>query len=153
MANFLWALVCERVIIEEQHKTVSFISIVENLNLPLPPANILAQTPPPFIPFRFFIVTHWSRSKQDIGERVPGRVLLIGPNGKEFGKMEFVIDLTGAPRSRVIGQTIGIPLMGAGVYTCVVQSQTRTKWRKVGQVEFTISFIGGASGPQAELSH
>lgn len=140
MAILQWTIICERAIIEEQTKTVSLMSMVENITLPLPPADFAKQVPPPLVPFRFYVVLQFARSKPGIGERAPGRVLMIAPNEKQFGESEFVVDLTATPRARVILQTIGFPLMGAGLYRSLVQMKVRTQWRKAGQAEFGVVF-------------
>lgn len=140
MASLQWAILCERAIVEDKANTVSLISVLENVTLPKPPAGAIPADQRPFVPLRFYVVQQWARSKSTIGERVPGRVLLIGPNREQFGAAEFVVDLTAAPRARIISQAIGFPLFGSGTYACVVQAQVRTTWRKVGRVEFGVVF-------------
>lgn len=150
MAVLQWVIICERAIVEEQARTVSLMSIVETITLPPPPPEMLTQEARPLVPFRFYVVHQWSRSNPKIGERAAGRVLLVGPNGEEFGTSEFVVDLTASERARVIGQTIGFPLFGAGVYKCLVQSKVRTRWRKLGQTEFGVTFVDGSANPQRQ---
>lgn len=140
MASLHWAIVCERAIVEDKANTVSLISVLENVTLPQPPTGAIPAGQRPFVPLRFYVVQQWARSKSTIGERVAGRILLIGPTGEQFGASEFVVDLTAAPRARVISQAIGFPLLGSGTYACVVQAQVGTKWRKVGRVEFGVAF-------------
>jgi hypothetical protein len=154
MAVLQWVIVCERAITEDQAKTVSLISILENITLPPPPPELLQQGQQAVVPLRFYVVQLWSRSNVKMGERVPGRVLLSGPNGQQFGASEFVVDLTGSPRARIISQTIGFPLLGPGTYKCIVQSQMKTKWRKVGETEFGVIFTDNASPrPKALRRH
>lgn len=154
MAVFQWVILCERVIIEESAKTVSLISMIENINLPSPPPELFKDGKRPLVPFRFYVVHQWARSKPKIGERIPGRVLLVSPSGEEFGTSEFVVDLIATPQARVIGQTIGFPLYGQGVYSCVVQAKVRTKWRKVGGTQFSVAFTDGSTvGSKRSVRH
>jgi hypothetical protein len=152
MAVLQWAIVCERAIVEEQTNIVSLVSIVETINLPPPPPDFAKNGSVPLVPFRFFVVHQWARSNPRLGERIPGRLVLLGPNKQQFGVSEFVVDLTATPRARIIGQTIGFPLYGAGVYRCVVEAKVRTKWRKVGQAEFGVAF-GAVSAPPRSRRH
>ena len=126
--------------IEEQSKTLSMISMLENLQLPGPPPGLAKRAQPLLIPQRFYVVQQWVRSKPKLGERAPGRVRMIGPRA-EFGTQEFVVDLTGTQRARIIGQAIGFPLQGPGVYRCVVETKHRTKWKRVGATEFTVTYL------------
>jgi len=145
MAEFQWVIICERVLTEQPGKTLSFISILERVSVPAPPPELLERPNPPLVPFRYCTVSQWVRSKPTVGERVPGRLLLYGPNGKEFGKTEFVVDLTETPRARIIAQASGFPLLGAGTYPCVVQTKARTTWRTVGQADFEVVYTDPAA--------
>jgi hypothetical protein len=141
MAECEWVILCERVVIEDQAKTVSLISIVENLNVPPPPRQLLKGGPgAALLPFRFYVVQQWARSNPKIGERVATRLLLIGPDGKQFALQEAVLDLTGAVRGRVISQVLGIPVSREGTYKCIVEAKVRTKWRKARLYEFALVF-------------
>jgi hypothetical protein len=141
MAVFQWVILCERAIIEEGAKAVSLISILESIQLPAPPAHLpKAGRGGPIVPLRFFVVQQWSRSKPRMGERVGGRIRLIGPKN-EFGAQEFVVDLTGSQRARVITQAIGFPLQGPGLYRCIVEAKLKTKWTKVGGTEFSLAYM------------
>jgi hypothetical protein len=142
MAVLQWVIVCERVIIEEQVKAISIISILENIQLPAPPPMLASES---LVPLRFYVVQQWRRSKPKIGERTPGRLRLTGPKG-QYGEQEFVVDLTGTQQARVIGQAIGFPLQGPGVYQCVVETKARTKWTKVGGTHFTVTYMQQGRG-------
>lgn len=52
MAKCEWVIICERAIIEETAKTVSLMSIIENLALSAPPPGFLkqGQQPGPLVP-------------------------------------------------------------------------------------------------------
>jgi hypothetical protein len=145
MAVFQWVILCERAVIEDGTKTISLVSILENIQLPTPPQELTKPGQAvPLVPLRFFVVQQWSRSKPRVGERVPGRVRLIGPK-KEFSAQEFVVDLTGSERARVISQTIGFPLQGPGLYKCVIEAKLKMKWKAVGGTEFSVVYVN--AGP------
>src|SRR6185437_1534925 len=128
---------------EDTAKTISIVSILENISLPAPNEEFLKQNQEgaagPLVPLRFFVVHQWARSKTKVGERLASRVRLVGPKG-QFALQEYVIDLTASPRARVIGQVIGFPLQGPGVYKCIIEARTKAKWKKFGDTEFTVSY-------------
>jgi hypothetical protein len=145
MAVFQWVILCERAVIEEGAKTISLVSILENVQLPTPPRELTKPGQAvPLVPLRFFVVQQWSRSKPRVGERVPGRVRLVGPK-KEFSAQEFVVDLTGSERARVISQTIGFPLQGPGLYRCIIEAKLKMKWKTVGGTEFSVAYVDGGA--------
>jgi hypothetical protein len=152
MAILQWVILCERAIIEETTRAVSMMSLVEDVTFP-PPPDFAKQEKPLFIPYRFYVVQQWTRSKPKIGERVSGQVTMYGPKAQKFGESKFLVDLTGTPRARIILQTFGFPLHGDGVYTCVVQALVRTKWRKVGQAEFRVVFADNVGNRRIQRSH
>jgi hypothetical protein len=153
MARLHWVIVCERAILEEQARTVSLMSVVENIQIPRPPKSAGPDGSPIFIPFRFYVVNQWGRANPKIGERLSSRIRLLAPSGKQYGSSEFLVDLVAAPKARVICQAIGFPLEGAGTYRCVVEAKVRTKWRKAGDTEFSVTFLDGAKAPRGSKPH
>lgn len=153
MAVLQWAIVCERTVIEQQTGVVSLVAILETVTLPPPPPGFLEKQQPPLVPYRFYLVHQWKRSNPDIGERVPGRVLLLAPNGQQYSSSEFLVDLTATPRARIIGQTIGFPLYGEGSYRCVIETKVRTKWRKAGETEFGVAFAQSGTPRRSSRRH
>ena len=147
MASFQWVILCERAVVEEGAKTVSLISILENIQLPVPPHTVQKASPPVLVPLRFFVVHQWSRSNLKSGERQAGRLRFLGPRG-EFATQSFVVDLTDSQRTRLIGQTIGFPLQGPGLYQCVVEAKGKSRWRKVGSTEFNVVYL-----PESKTRH
>lgn len=144
MARCQWVILCERAFVEEQSKTVSIVGILETINVMRVPAtanpNVRVHT---VLPLRFFVVQQWERTNPKIGERVATRTRLIGPDGKQFGDQETVIDLTASIRTRVIGQAFGIPSHKEGLIKCVIEARVRNKWQKAGESEFGIIFQTG----------
>jgi hypothetical protein len=148
MASFQWVILCERAVIEEGAKTVSLISILENIQLPAPPPAIQKSNPPyALVPLRFFVVHQWARSNPKSGERQAGRLKFLGPHG-QFAVQDFVVDLTGSQRARIIGQTIGFPLQGTGLYQVVVEAKTKSRWRRVGSTDFNVAYL-----PESKVAH
>jgi hypothetical protein len=133
-------ILCERAIIEEQSKALSLVCLVENITLPAPPPELKVDGKQIAVPFRFYVVQQWSRTKLAVKEAAEGRVLFKGPNGKQFGSVGFVIELRKTPRARVISQSFGFPLVGAGAYKCIVQLKGSKNWRTLQEAEFNVIF-------------
>lgn len=140
MARLEWVILTERTIIEEHTHNVSLQSIVETITLPPPPEQLTKASQTIGVPFRFYVNQQWTRSKPNIEERVFGRVLLLGPNGKPYGQSNFEVDLVRTGRSHVIGQVMAFPLLGEGSYPVRVQVRHGTRWRTVGETQFAVVF-------------
>jgi hypothetical protein len=142
MARVDWVILCERAVIESPPgNTVSLVGLLETVSMPAPPAEITEKGQLVGVPFRFYVVQQWVRAQPKISERVPARVVLKGPNKKQFGIAEFSVDLTAVPKARVVSQLGGFPLAGAGIYKCLVQAKRGKDWRTLGETEFTVAFL------------
>src|ERR1700723_95675 len=142
MARLDWVILCERAVIEAcPGSTISLVGLLESVAMPAPPPEIAQQGQLVGVPFRFYVVQQWVRAQAKISERVPARVVLKGPNKKQFGIAEFSVDLTAGPKARVVSQLGGFPLAGAGIYKCLVQAKRGKDWRTLGETEFTVVFL------------
>ena len=143
MAKVDWVILCERAVIEAPPGgTISLAAILESVTMPAPPPEITEKKGQLFgVPFRFYVVQQWLRAQPKISERVPARLMLKAPNGKEFGIAEFSVDLTAAPKARVISQVGGFPLAGEGTYRCLVQAKRGKGWRTLRETEFNVVFL------------
>jgi hypothetical protein len=119
------------------------VGLLENVTIPAPPPEITQRGQLIGIPFRFYVVQQWVRAQPKISERVPARLMLKGPNGKGFGLAEFSVDLTAAPKARVISLVGGFPLAGVGIYKCLVQAKRGKGWRTLRETEFNLVFLVG----------
>lgn len=141
MAKVDWVILCERAIIEAQANTISLVALVENLNMPAPPPEMSQPGKSVVVPFRFYIVQQWLRARPNIAERVPARLALKGPDNKQMPIMEFSVDLTAAPRARVITQAPGLTLAGEGIYKFLVQAKQGSSWRTLREAELNVVFL------------
>jgi hypothetical protein len=144
MAAVEWMILCERAIIEAQAGTVSMMALVENVTLQAPPKELTSDGQTLLVPFRFYAVQQWLRSRPKKAEKPLARMLLVGPNNKELGHSDFTVDLSSTPKARVIIQSGGFPLMGEGPYKCVVQAKIGKTWRTLASTEFSVVFLQGA---------
>ena len=142
MAKVDWVILCERAVIEAPPgSTISLVGLLETVTIPAPPAEIAQKGQLLGVPFRFYVVQQWVRAQPKISERVPARILLKGPNKKQFPIAEFSVDLTAAPKARVISLLGGFPFAGAGTYKCLVQAKRGKGWHTLGETEFNVAFL------------
>jgi hypothetical protein len=135
MAKVDWAILCERAIAEAQANTVSLVCILENITLAgVPPADLKNVG----VPFRFYVVQQWVRTKSQISEMVEGRVVLKSPDGKQLGHMDYQVDLRKTPAARVISQIPAFPYAGVGVYKVQVQIKQGSTWRTLRETQFNL---------------
>jgi hypothetical protein len=155
VAKVDWVILCERAVIEAPPGgTISLAAILESVTMPAPPPEITQKGQLIGIPFRFYVVQQWVRAQPKISERAPARLLLKLPNGKEFGLAEFTVDLTAAPKARVISQVSGFPLAGEGTYRCLVQVKRGKGWRTLRETEFNVVFLAvPTKGQKAPTRH
>lgn len=147
MAKVDWVLLCERAIIEARSNTISLVALMENLNIPAPPPEISKPGRLVGVPFRFYVVQQWLRSRATISERVPARLALKGPDNKQISITEFNVDLTAAPKARVITQASGFTLAGEGIYRFLVQARQGSSWRTLREAELNVVFLPGSRKP------
>lgn len=133
MARLKLFAVCERALVEEGTRTLSLLSLVEQVRFPqLPPAPP-NHGEPVYVPYRFAVVHVWEREDPNKPETFDTRVRLIGTNGKEFGHSEQRVDMTSFRVSRVILQAPMFPWTGPGDMYVEIQLRSGKRWRTVGK--------------------
>jgi hypothetical protein len=142
VAKLDWVILCERAVVEAAPvNTVSLVALIENISILTPPKEITKTGQIIGVPFRFYAVQQWSRGKAKKGERTSGRLVFKGPNGKEFGNTLFNVDLMAVPRTRLVTQAMGFPLVGAGAYKCIVEVKRGKGWRALQETEFNVILL------------
>jgi len=135
MAKVDWVILCERAVAEAQTNTVSLVCILESITLAgAPPADVKGVG----VPFRFFVVQQWLRTKVQISEMVEARLALKSPDGKMLGHIDYIVDLRKTPAARVISQIPAFSFAGAGVYKVHIQAKYGSTWRALRETQFTL---------------
>jgi len=122
MAKLLWALACQRVIVDQQTNTASYIDVIEEMNTPEFPVD----APP------FFLGTLWER--EDDGESLEMRIRVKVPGG------ETVASFTPDPapmellRYRFNILIEGLKVQQEGQCLLVVDQRKGDRWRRAGVV-------------------
>lgn len=111
----IWSVLCESTVTDRDTNQVSLFNVVDNLAIPVPPANEL-DDPNGLVPTGSSLVTLWARSNPEIPEVVTGRVVFLGPDNEALFTFEHPVELTEAPTGRGIFVMPGLPLGLQGIY-------------------------------------
>jgi len=102
---------CEKAIIEQGSNTFSLISILQDLNVPIPAGQTVPKDAFGFQ--RWYIVALWHRESGDEGKRFQQRVTVTDPNGQV--PLESVAEFEMAKRfHRAIIKVDGFPVSVPG---------------------------------------
>jgi hypothetical protein len=108
---------------------------LENITLAgAPPADLKGVG----VPFRFYVVQQWVRTKAQISEMFEGRMALKSPDGKLLGHMDYAVDLRKTLAARVISQIPAFAYAGAGIYKVQIQIKRGSTWRTLRETQFTL---------------
>jgi hypothetical protein len=94
---------------------------------------------PENIQLDFALVSLWTRSQRDQPETATMRFVFRGPDGKDIGKQEYLLNLSDHVRHRVLSRLNGLAFKGFGRYEFVVQMLSDTgRWQKVAVVPLEV---------------
>jgi len=127
MATLVWAIVCQRIITDQQTNTVSYIDAIEGLQL-----RKLPGTSPPFS-----LGTLWERGDDD--EELQIRFRVVRPGGEKGG--EFVSNPTRLtrPHHRMNAVIGGLKADKPGRYEIRIDQRRGERWRKVASLPIDVS--------------
>ncbi len=132
-----WTVLCRRTLIDDQTQSLSMIDTVELIEFE---TNEEVSA----LPIDLMLVSLWWRTEADQPENGKGRTQIIySANDQSLINMEYDIDLTKAPRHRLLGKLQGIPFVGSGIYQIVVQvfDESVDAWQNVATVPLQIQRI------------
>jgi hypothetical protein len=151
MLKLKWAVTCQRALID-QKGALSLVQVIEGLGIPPPPTDVSVPEGA-LIPFPIAIVTYWSRPDRTKPDRGDVRIRSLAPDGKEFNRIEFAVDLEKFTESRSITELPGIQYHGPGTYVSVVEVKDAERWRRVGTTEFNLVHPRVAATPSSAAPH
>lgn len=130
MAKLLWALTCQRVIVDKSTNTVSYVDGVESLGF---------EEFPTLLPI-FWVATVWIRERE--GDDLLVRVRVINPSGKELMRYESESPMKLlASRHRLNIQVGAKEIEKPGVYTVVLQQKRGKNWRTEGTIPLVMVHV------------
>ena len=123
----IWALLCEKAIIDRETNNASFINVVEEITVPASPP----QVPPdseiePILVLDLHMAILWARSNPYIPESGEARVTLIAPDETVRISAQLAVDLTQSQRLRGIGHLMEspFPILQEGQYVFRIEAKT-----------------------------
>ncbi len=126
MAKIVWAIVCRRVITDQQSNTVTYVDAVEQINF-----STLPSASPPVT-----VGTLWQRQEGD--ETLELRLRLLGPDKKLIASDQLQVITLEKPRHRVNVVVDGFEFREEGEHTIVIDQKLKGKWKRVALLPLAI---------------
>jgi hypothetical protein len=112
MPKLLYFVACERILLGDEEKTTSLISLLEQIKVPKPPENVGdAQAG-----LQWRIVSAWHNLPEDEGKRYEQRTWVVSPNGAELMQASIEFAMTNTINHRNTVKVFGFPLVPEGEY-------------------------------------
>ena len=123
----IWALLCEKAIIDRETNNASFINVVEEIIVPAsPPQMTPGSEIEPIVVLDLHMAILWARSNPVVRESGEARVRLIAPDETASIFAELIVDLTESQRLRGIGHLVEspFPVLQEGQFLFKVEAKT-----------------------------
>jgi hypothetical protein len=137
----IWTVLCSKVSIDRETNNASLFDIIEQMQLQVP---VGTQKPITF-GFSGDIVTLWGRDNFATPITGESRIRILGPSGIELGSFVSTVDLTAAPRNRVVGHLNGLRLEDTGwheIESSFRQSATDA-WTIIHKLPIQVTIVEG----------
>lgn len=142
----LWTVVCFRAVLDKYTNRLSLHEVLDELTIVAGqrvPESLEAKAA---LPLHLEVATQWERSDIDVPEEGECRIELVTATGERGGAGSLRVDLTTAPRSRVILRFDQLPLAGLGRYQFVVwKRQDGQDWEDVDQIPLYVKLEEAAA--------
>jgi hypothetical protein len=137
MPKFLWALCCDKVIIDQESNNLSLIGVIEQFNLPEIPL---------VIPQLFQVVIMWEKDTSYNGKEEPFSFkIVITPKGRKPLEDEGKIYEYKIPKDKKRFRNLcglrGIPIEKEGTLFIRIFLKIKTKWDEVYKIPLEIKKI------------
>ena len=121
----IWAILCDKAIINQQSNNVSLIEILDEITLVAPaPEPVTETSEEPNIFIDASLVASWARSDFNMPEKAQTRTRIVTSGGEGLLSNELEIDLTDDMRIRTIGLIGRIPFLTQdGEYTIKIEAK------------------------------
>lgn len=144
MAEVVWSVLCAKGVLDKFTGTVSLHDVLEGIEIETLPPTPKKNEKPILLEIKCCLVTLWIRTKRDQPESLVCRLVLRYPNGKRFVQPEATIDLKAGMTARFFATLEGIPFVGLGRYTFLIEEKRVSKpskihWVKTSQVPFDVN--------------
>ena len=141
-----WSIIAESMAIDRDTNNLSLFNIIEQAQIPEPPE--LSDTSNgdtlPAVPLKLVVVTLFSRSEPDQGERKEVRLVVAMPNGRVAETpLRFDVDLESAARNRTRINVGTLPLAGQGEYLFRIEGLDEGgEWQMMSEAPLQVEYLG-----------
>lgn len=144
----IWAVLCERVVIDRETNNLSLFNVVEEVQVPAQqPRSVAEALDESVIPTSYELVVLWGRSELELPEKGFGRVRILLPGDKDFLTQEYEVDLTTFLRLRSRLRLPGLPAGGEGVYLFKVDGKSSgQEWTEMFELPLRVVLQPGDAG-------
>ena len=111
MPRLVYFIACEKVLVGEEDKSPSLITLFDQVIVPVPPPEATGVQ----AGMRWSLVSYWLKLPEDEGKQYEQRTLLLSPDGEERGEVTLKFELTGSRHRNTI-RVFGFPVTTAGNY-------------------------------------
>lgn len=147
MIEHVWTVLCTRVLIDRASNNATLVEVIERLAGPA-----TDDSEPGLIAIPMDLITLWTRSDLEKGERGRARMRLLAPDGSQLGgSVPYDVDLTAGHRLRNTTRLGALPFKGAGYHRFVIELEDADgKWQPVARVPLDVRLdIPVTESPQA----
>ncbi len=141
----VWTMLCYRAIKDAVTKQTTLVDLIESLTMNdqvLPTGehtiDILASSVQEQgvikVPIKMEAVSQWTRSERETPEIVSVKYDILSPENKILGLAKADIDLTTGRNCRYSVNFNDFPFVGEGIYSIVVRSKGKKRWKREAQV-------------------
>jgi hypothetical protein len=129
MPALIWALVCSRVIIDQQTNSISYIDAVDQFGV----SDFPAEFP------HLFLATLWGRGGDS--EDLKVRIRMLAPDGKELISTEPPPIKMPRPRHRLNMNLAGPVLSGPGRYEITIEEPAGAEWKCIAVLPVEVGLL------------
>ena len=125
MPKLVYFVACEKMLIAEDSKSTSLISIFDSITVPVPPSGLTdAQAM-----IQWSLVSYWMKVPEDDGKKYEQHTKMVSPNGTISAETNIEFALTTRSHRNNV-RVNGFPVIPAGEYKAILSI------REVGQSEW-----------------
>jgi hypothetical protein len=150
LLKVIWAVLCERAIIDRDTNNVSLINVIEEIAISVQPPEGAPDEASDgrLVLANMELVVLWVRSDLEVPERGYGRIRVIAPDEREAPTHENEVDLTQYLRLRTRIRLTSLPMRGSGVYRIKIEGRAppSSEWTEEFDLPLRVVFQSQDSG-------
>lgn len=143
MPNLIWAVFCERAVVDSSTNNVSLLNVIEELHPAGPTPEQIKEAAGRVIGAAFpcVLVSNWERSDLDRPEITTVRLRLVDPRGKTVIEVRQALDLKKNARARLMANLPGMPVGLEGRYLWRFHVARGPAWKDAGSLPIYLKYV------------